>query len=116
MLKNMRIQSLTNMDVTLMITTAKRKRKDHELHSSPSKLPDNQEKAKKENPLHPFSNCDYVACRFLAGTDPITRKELKKIEQTKGENGHERKTQEIKISVKISLINIVQRSYEDITS
>lgn len=50
---------------------------DHkELHSSPSKLPGNSRESEKENPLHPFSNRDYVACRFLAGTDPITRRKV----------------------------------------
>lgn len=67
-----------------MITTAKRKRKDQEeLHSSPSKLPDNSRESEKENPLHPFSNRDYVACRFLAGTDPITCRKLEKKKRTR---------------------------------
>lgn len=50
MLKNMLIQSLTNMDVTLSYDndSKEKKKKMPELHSSPSKLPDNQEKAKKK--------------------------------------------------------------------
>lgn len=73
------------MDVIPMITIAKRKRKDQEeLHSSRGKLPDNSRESEKENPLIHFFNRDYVACRFLAGTDPITRKELEKNEQKNG--------------------------------
>lgn len=83
------------MDVIPMITTAKRKRKDQEeLHSSPSKLPDNSRESEKENPLHPFSNRDYVACRFLAGTDPITCRKLekKKTNKTNGLRKEEKKS------------------------
>lgn len=80
-----------------MITTAKRKRKDQEvLHSSPSKLPDNSRESEKENPLHPFSNRDYVACRFLAGTDPITCRESWK--KTNKKNGLGKKKGETKRS------------------
>lgn len=97
MLKNMLIESLRNMDRRNSYdndSKKKKKRKDQEeLHSSPSKLPGNSRESEKENPLHPFSNCDYVACRFLSGTDPITCKELEKNEQKNRENGHERKAQ-----------------------
>lgn len=79
-------ESLTNMNKRNPYdnNSKKEKKRPGKTPFQSKQAPDNSRESEKESPLHPFFNCDYVACRFLAGTDPITRRELEKTNKKNG--------------------------------